>query len=130
MLDLSRQNTEIKRELEENQADDDEDSADNLDDIDEKAHLEQSPEDTSSAMALDGQKTLLRNTQVTPTSGIQTNVNLREELARANKNNECLSDGENVDVDEDEMQTKAFEARESQWNRKLSIKHSEEKRVN
>ena len=28
------------------------------------------------------------------------------------------------------MQTKAFEARESQWNRKLSIKHSLEKQVN
>lgn len=28
------------------------------------------------------------------------------------------------------MQTKAFEARESQWNRKLSIKQSEEKRIN
>ena len=41
-----------------------------------------------------------------------------------------LSDGENVDVDDDEMQTKAFEARESQWNRKLSVKHSEEKRIN
>lgn len=40
------------------------------------------------------------------------------------------SDGENVEMeDEDETQTKAFEARESQWNRKLSIKHSEEKRL-
>ena len=28
------------------------------------------------------------------------------------------------------MLTKAFEARESQWNRKLSIKHSEEKKLN
>lgn len=40
------------------------------------------------------------------------------------------SDGENVDGEDDEMQTKAFEARESQWNRKLSIKQSEEKRIN
>lgn len=40
------------------------------------------------------------------------------------------SDGENVDNEEDEVQSKAFEARESQWNRKLSIKQSEEKRVN
>ena len=38
------------------------------------------------------------------------------------------SDGENVIQDEGELQSKAFEARVSQWNRKLSIKqHSEEK---
>ena len=33
-----------------------------------------------------------------------------------------------MDVEEDEMQSKAFEARESQWNRKLSVKHSAEKK--
>ena len=75
----------------------------------------------------EGQKIKLRGgEQITPTSGIQTNLNLREELALAKKS-EYMSDGENVDLDEDEMQTKAFEARESQWNRKLSVKRSEEK---
>ena len=38
------------------------------------------------------------------------------------------SDGENVIQDEGELSSKAFEARVSQWNRKLAIKqHSEEK---
>ena len=78
----------------------------------------------------EGQKIKLRGgEQITPTSGIQTNLNLREELALAKKS-EYMSDGENVDLDEDEMQTKAFEARESQWNRKLSVKRSEEKQIN
>ena len=40
------------------------------------------------------------------------------------------SDGENVINDEQEDQSNAFEARVSQWNRKLSIKqHSDEREI-
>ena len=66
MLDLSRQNTEIKRDLEEkdedeqnrSNLDEDEDSADNLDDIDEKGNFQQSPEPID-AMNVDGQQNIL-----------------------------------------------------------------------
>ena len=79
----------------------DDESADNMDDIDEK------------------------QTRVEPQSDQKIDSsNHSETLVRQ------ISDDENVEVeDEDEMQSKAFEARESQWNRKLSIKHSEEKRL-
>ena len=72
---------------------------------------------------IDEKEQVIQAELVTPSSGIATMKNPHQHLLRQH------SDGENVDVDEDEMRTKAFEARESQWNRKLSIKHSEEKRL-
>lgn len=92
------------------------DSADNLDDIDEKGQ-EYGDAPVDMIDLLTGHKT--------PSSGIET----QHDFSKLRKSHvqEAESDGENVEVEDEDMQTKAFEARESQWNHKLSNKHSEEK---
>lgn len=76
LLDLSRQNTDIKMELAEiNNGKSEYDSADNMDDIDEK----EGPG------------------AITPTSGLNQVVEQSD-----------LSDGENVDADDEDSMSKAF----------------------